>query len=160
MAACSLTIRASPPQRQRVTVSDPEVVGILRPLLGRTRSARILVSQEPRGWQPVTSADINDYLREVVGKQFTAKDFRTWRATVLAAEGLARHGVTSSQSGQRQAIRQVLMEVAARLGNTPAVARSAYVDPRVLDLYRDGRVLDPADGNAESGLRVMLRPRY
>jgi DNA topoisomerase I len=147
-------------QRQRVAVSDPEVIGVLRPLLGRARSARLLASQELGGWRPITSADINDYVRDAVGEQFTAKDFRTWRATVLAAEGLARRGVASSQSGQRQAIRFVLLEVAARLGNTLAVARSAYVDPRVLDLYRDGVVLNTADGNAESGLRVMLQSRY
>jgi len=89
----------------------------------------------------VTAADINDYLREVSGADFTAKDFRTWNATVLAAVGLAVSGHAESDSARKRAVARAVAEVAGYLGNTPAVARGSYIDPRVIDRYEHGRTI-------------------
>src|SRR5204862_2732789 len=90
-------------------------------------------------WHDVTAADINDYLREVSGGDYTAKDFRTWHATVLAAVGLAvSEGAADRDAARKRAIARVVREVADYLGNTPAVARASYIDPRVIELYEGG----------------------
>ena len=89
----------------------------------------------------VTAADINDYLREVSGADFTAKDFRTWNATVLAAVGLAVSGHAKTDSARKRAVARAVKEVAGYLGNTPAVARGSYIDPRVIDHYEHGRTI-------------------
>ncbi len=95
----------------------------------------------------VTAADINDYLREVAGDDFTAKDFRTWHATVLAAVGLAvSEPASGSESTRKRAIARVVREVAGYLGDTPAVARASYIDPRVISLYEHGNTIAPALG--------------
>ncbi len=98
-----------------------------------------------RGWHDVTAADINAYLGEISGDEFTAKDFRTWHATVLAAVGMA----VSEQAGataaaRKRAIARAVAEVAGYLGNTPAVARASYIDPRVIELYEAGITIAPA----------------
>ena len=86
--------------------------------------------------------DLNDYLREISGGDDTAKDFRTWHATALAAVGLAvSEGAAASDSARQRAIARVVREVADYLGNTPAVARASYIDPRVIDCYQHGRTI-------------------
>jgi DNA topoisomerase IB len=87
----------------------------------------------------VSAADINAYLGEISGGDYTAKDFRTWHATVLAAVGLAvSQPAASSDSARKRAVARVVREVADYLGNTPAVARASYIDPRVIELYQHG----------------------
>jgi DNA topoisomerase IB len=89
----------------------------------------------------------HDYLGEISGGDYTAKDFRTWHATVLAAVGLAvSEGAAGSEGARKGAIARVVQEVAGYLGNTPAVARASYIDPRVIDLYQDGRTIVSALG--------------
>jgi DNA topoisomerase IB len=84
----------------------------------------------------VKSADINAYIKDATGGDFSAKDFRTWSATVLAAVALAvSSGVATSETGRKRAIARAMQEVSRYLGNTPAVCRSSYVDPRVIDRY-------------------------
>ncbi len=93
------------------------------------------------------TADINDYVREISGGDFTAKDFRTWHATVLAAVGLAvsTRAATQSETARARAVSRVVAEVAEYLGNTPAVARASYIDPRIIELYERGiTTIDPA----------------
>jgi Eukaryotic DNA topoisomerase I, catalytic core len=102
---------------------------------------RLLAYRSGRCWHDVTAADINDYLREVSGGEFTAKDFRTWHATVLAAVGLAVSEGAVTAAARRRAIARVCQEVASYLGNTPAVARASYIDPRVIGLYEEGRTI-------------------
>jgi DNA topoisomerase IB len=93
----------------------------------------------------VTTTAINDYIREVSGGEFTAKDFRTWHATVLCAVGLAvSKPAAANASARKRAIARVIREVADYLGNTPAVARASYIDPRVIDLYERGITIEPA----------------
>jgi DNA topoisomerase IB len=82
----------------------------------------------------VTATDINGYLAEVTGGEFTAKDFRTWHATVLAAVGLAvSEHAAGTAAARKRAISRAVAEVAGYLGNTPAVARASYIDPRVIE---------------------------
>ena len=113
----------------------------------RDDSPELLAHRVPGGWHDVTTTDINDFIREVTGGDFTAKDFRTWHATVLAAVGLAvstRAG--DSETARKRAVVRVVKEVAAYLGNTPAVARASYIDPRIVTLYEEGRTIAPALG--------------
>src|SRR5438270_11643946 len=109
--------------------------------LKRARSGgpELLGYQGPDGWVDIKSNDINGYLREITGGDFTAKDFRTWHATVLCAVGLAVSDVVpSSESARKRAVTRAVREVAHYLGNTPTVCRASYIDPRVIDLYNDG----------------------
>jgi DNA topoisomerase IB len=106
-------------------------------------------------WRNVSPADINDYLREVSGGDFTAKDFRTWHATVLAAVGLAVSGQAApSRAGRTRAVARVVQEVAGYLGNTPAVARASYIDPRIIELYEDGVTIAPVLADLGKGQDV------
>ena len=89
----------------------------------------LLVFREGGSWQDVRSADVNAYLQEKIGEEFSAKDFRTWHGTVLAAVELAAEGAPASKSGAERAIRAAVRRVAEQLGNTPAVCRSSYIDP-------------------------------
>jgi DNA topoisomerase-1 len=87
----------------------------------------------------VRSADINAYLKDATGEDVSAKDFRTWGATVLAAVAVAVSGAAAqTKTARRRVVVRAVKEVATYLGNTPAVARSSYIDPRVFDRYQDG----------------------
>ena len=129
-------------------VVDPDVFSVVRSLKLRRSCPDcedLLVYRGGRRWHNVTAADINDYLREISGDDYTAKDFRTWHATVLAAVGLAVSvHAAESPAARNRAIARVVQEVAAYLGNTPAVARASYIDPRVIALYEEGITIAPA----------------
>ena len=105
----------------------------------------------------IGSSDVNDYLREITGQDFTAKDFRTWSGTVLAAWALKElEGVDSEAQAKRNVVRAV-EQVAEWLGNTPAVSRRSYVHPAVIDAYLDGDVVRAARQTADRKLREDLR---
>jgi DNA topoisomerase I len=143
--------------RERRRIADPEVCRVLRDLRRRRRGEdRLFGYWQGRRWHDVHAEDVNDYLREAAGCEMTAKDFRTWHATVLAATCLAEAGPRDSEPKRRRVVAGVMRRVAELLGNTPAVARASYVDPRLLDLYRDGR-LDPLRGaTARTAERKLL----
>ena len=127
--------------KQRVqAVVDDSVRKVVDALLERDdRSKELLAYKDRTGWHDITSVDINGYLRDVVGDEVSAKDFRTWHATVLTAVGLAvSTQAPTSVTGRKRAVTRVVKEVSEYLGNTPAVCRSSYIDPRVIDLYDDG----------------------
>ena len=113
-------------------------------------------------WHRVHSPDINDYLKELTGLDVSAKDFRTWNATVLAAVGLAVSPVPrTSVSSRKRAVARVVKEVSEYLGNTPAVCRASYIDPRVIERYQRGdTIADALDrlGEAESGSLAIQGP--
>src|SRR3954464_3946176 len=106
----------------------------------RGGSHELLAYRDGRRWRDLKSADINAYVKEVTGGDFSAKDFRTWNATVLAAVALAVSGpaAQSSQRAHKRAVKRAVNEVAHYLGNTPAVARASYIDPRVFDCFDGG----------------------
>jgi DNA topoisomerase-1 len=113
--------------------------------------------------QAVTSCDVNAYLKQVSGRDITAKDFRTWAATVMAAKALAEAGPAESLTRAAKAVREVVKEVAVRLGNTPTVCRASYIHPQVIDAYQNGELtLDllptaGAEGASPHGLRLEER---
>jgi DNA topoisomerase IB len=129
-------------------VADDRVCAVVRSLKRRRDGGDGLLAYRsgPR-WHDVTATDINDYLREVAGDDFTAKDFRTWHATVLAAVGLAvSEQAAATDRARQRAIARVVREVADYLGNTPAVARASYIDPRIIDSYERGITIASALG--------------
>jgi DNA topoisomerase IB len=129
-------------------VAEDQVCAIVRSLRRRRNGGdQLLVYRSGPRWHDVTAADINDYLREVSGGDFTAKDFRTWHATVLAAVGLAvSEPAAGRDAARKRAVARVVQEVAGYLGNTPAVARASYIDPRIIELYEEGRTIASALG--------------
>ncbi|HET8619990.1 MAG TPA: hypothetical protein VFM27_13580, partial [Acidimicrobiales bacterium] len=134
-------------QRRVVEIRDPEVIEVVRALKRRRRGGpELLAYKDDRGrWHDVRSSDINAYLQEALGPGFSAKDFRTWAATVLAAVALAAEeaevdGELSDTRRQRAVVR-VVKGVASQLGNTPAVARGSYVDPRVIEEFHRGETV-------------------
>ena len=128
--------------RRVQSVIDPEVHEIVAELKRRRGgSEELLAFREGRRWRDLKSVDINAYVKEVTGGDFSAKDFRTWNATVLAAVALAVSGPAAAhgtKTARKRAINRAVKEVAGYLGNTPAVARASYIDPRVFDRFDGG----------------------
>ncbi|MBW3592447.1 MAG: DNA topoisomerase IB [Actinobacteria bacterium] len=127
-------------KRQIRSVVDPDVQKVVAELKKRRAGGPELLAYKVDGtWFDVKSADINAYIKETTGGDFSAKDFRTWSGTVLAAVALAVSGpMATSKTGRKRAITRAIKEVAHYLGNTPAVARASYIDPRVFDRYCGG----------------------
>jgi DNA topoisomerase IB len=127
--------------RRMQSIVDPEAVAVVKSLLRRRGGGHeLLAFKQGRRWVDVRSADINEYVKAVSGGDFTAKDFRTWNATVLAAIGLAvsAPAALGSKAARKRAIVRAVKEVAHYLGNTPTVCRASYIDPRVIDRFEDG----------------------
>lgn len=128
----------------RIEIDDAaviEAVEIMRRRRGQ--DLRLLSYKERRSWRSVLPTLVNKYVRETTGIEATAKDFRTWHATVLAAAALAstpEHG--ESRASRKRAVSGAMKEVSSFLGNTPALARSSYVDPRVIEAYERGRTIN------------------
>ena len=132
-------------QHRRCQTADPDVLDVLTHLRRRRTppETELLAYKDERGrWCDVRSADINGYLQEHLGGEFTAKDFRTWAATVLAAIGLSDVEAAETDAARKRAVAKVASDVARHLGNTPAVARSSYIDPRVIDAFEAEETLD------------------
>jgi DNA topoisomerase-1 len=103
--------------------------------------------------QPVDSADVNDYLREISGDDFTAKDFRTWAGTVAASLALREFTEIDSDAERKKAVVEAIEKVAKQLGNTPTVCRACYVHPEILDAYMDGTLVDALSQRARGAGR-------
>ena len=167
-------------RREHVTISDGEVVfdfpaksgqrrvqsirdaGARRAIeaMRRRRSGPqdLLAYREGGEWRDVRSEDINAYLRERLGGEHSAKEFRTWHGTVIAAVELAREGPAPSRAAAERRIREAVKRVSERLGNTPAVCRRSYIDPKVFDCYRDGGTIElPRLGGRQLGARQRTR---
>jgi DNA topoisomerase I len=127
-------------QRRLQSIGDPEVAAVVRELKRRrSKSEELLAYKDGRRWVDVKSSDINEYVKDAAGGGFTAKDFRTWSGTVLAAVALAVSAPAQRGKGSRKRAKtRAIKEVAHYLGNTPAVARSSYIDPRVFDRFDGG----------------------
>ena len=139
-------------------IVDPDLADMVARLKRRGGRARLLAWRDDSGgWHPLSAADINDDVRERTGGDFTAKDFRTLHGTVTAAVSLARSGPGETPTARKRAVVQAIRLAADALGNTPAVARSSYVDPRVIDRYEKGETIDATRlRSAEAELRRML----
>ncbi len=136
--------------RRTVEVEDPEVVRAVRSLMRRpNRTERLLVCRNASGWVDVRSDDLNARFKELVGDEYTVKDLRTWHGTVLAAAAFADADPAVSRRVAKRVEAAVMKEVAEELGNTPAVARGSYVDPRVVTGYEQGLTIAAATRRAE-----------
>jgi DNA topoisomerase I len=145
--------------KQRLqAVVDPLAVDIVTKLKRRRGGGdELLAYKHGRRWRDLRSGDINDYIKEVTGADYSAKDFRTWSATVLAAVALAVAGeVADTKSGRKRAMTRAVKEVSFYLGNTPAVCRASYIDPRVFDAYVGGLIIRPALEKAADAARDEL----
>ncbi|MFW3116274.1 DNA topoisomerase [Mycolicibacterium mageritense DSM 44476 = CIP 104973] len=139
--------------RRTLTVEDPEIVRAVTALRRRAgREQRLLAYRNSTGFVDIHAEDLNARFKEMVGDDYTVKDLRTWHGTVLAAEGFATADPPVAEKVVKRVESAVMREVADALGNTPAVARSSYVDPRVIEGYRDGLTI-------AAGLRRAARVR-
>jgi DNA topoisomerase-1 len=124
----------------RITISDAQVIEALDVMRKRRGgSTRLLAYRGDSRWADLDASAVNAYISEMVHEDLTAKDFRTWHATVLAAVALAESPEKGdTKASRKRAVKAALEEVAAYLGNTPTIARKSYVDPRVIEQYEDG----------------------
>jgi DNA topoisomerase-1 len=128
-------------KRRIQQLEDPDIIGIVRTLKRRRGGGdELLAYKRGSRWVDVKSADVNAYVKQAAGGDFSAKDFRTWNATVLAAVALAVSGpaASASKTARKRAQKRAVDEVARYLGNTPAVCRASYIDPRVFDRFDGG----------------------
>lgn len=137
-------------QRWNSTLDDGDLAAALRPMLRRSTSGAALAYRSSNGlWQALDAPTLNEFLRQVTGGDFTAKDFRTWQATVLAAMELARaNAEATTRTARKRALSHTMQVVAEHLGNTPAVVRKSYVDPRLADRFMAGDVIPIAGYSA------------
>ena len=133
-------------QRRRQGVEDERVSAIVAALKRRRGGGdELLAYKAGRRWVDLRSSDINEYVKAATGGDFSAKDFRTWNATALAAVALAvSYEATATKTARKRAVRRAIEEVSRYLGNTPAVCRASYIDPRVFDAYAAGLTIRPA----------------
>jgi DNA topoisomerase-1 len=131
--------------RVRSELVEPELAAAMRDLL-ELRGPRVFKYEWEDRVYNLTSKRLNDYVKIYLGEEFSAKDFRTWGGTLLAsiyfAERVGKEGFPESVTEQKRSVTAVMRRVAERLGNTPAVTRSSYVSPAVLEQYFDGRTID------------------
>lgn len=125
-------------QERELRIQDAAVVATLTQMRKRRGgSTRLLAYKAGRRWHDLTPEDVNDYIKTVTSEDCSAKDFRTWHGTVVAAAALARQSATT-KTARKRAVSAAMKEVAEHLGNTATIARKSYVDPRIVDLYEDG----------------------
>ncbi|RBY81129.1 DNA topoisomerase IB [Blastococcus sp. TF02-09] len=137
---------------REVELTDRPTATVVRQLVERPEGTgeELLAYQVEDGtWRDVTSGEINAYLKEISGAEITAKDFRTWNATVLMAAKLAEAPPASSRTARKKIVSAAYKEVSEQLGNTPAVCKASYVDPRVVDRFEHGETVAAALGKAE-----------
>ncbi|RIJ69991.1 DNA topoisomerase IB [Nakamurella silvestris] len=137
-------------------IHDEILLEVVAPLRARRGGpAELLAYREGRSWHRITGEDINTYLKEVTGLEVSAKDFRTWHGTVLAAVALAQEFAGHdpekvwSQRAKAKAVRQAVVAVSDQLGNTPAVCRTSYINPAVVDAFEEGATITSAVLRAE-----------
>ncbi|MDQ1050518.1 DNA topoisomerase-1 [Streptomyces sp. V4I2] len=125
---------------------DDQALAVVRAPLRRPRGGdRLLVYWERGAWRELHGGDLNEALRRLAGTDITAKDFRTWHATVLAAVALSvtAEAARATPAARRRQTSRAVREVSHYLGNTPAVCRASYIDPRVFELFEEGRTIAP-----------------
>jgi DNA topoisomerase I len=136
----------------------------LAPLVSRMKRRRsggmeLLAYRERGRWYDLRSADINAYLKDLLGPEHSAKDFRTWHATMMAAIDIAGAEADGSKASRKRAIAATVACVAEHLGNTPAVCRASYIDPRVFERFKEGRTIGPSLAGTAATDDDVLRER-
>jgi DNA topoisomerase-1 len=126
----------------RTVLVDEELASAIKVLLAVPGGRRLFRYEHNGELVNLGARRLNEYIREYLGDEFSAKDFRTWGGTLVAAIELAERGEEETAAAQKRAVAAVMRSVGERLGNTPAVARSSYVSPAVVEQYLDGRTID------------------
>ena len=137
----------------QIDVDAPKVARIIRKCQELPEQELFEYIDDDGQRRDVKSDDVNAYLKEVTGQDFTAKDFRTWAGTVLAAEALQEFEKFDSQAQAKKNVVKAIERVAQRLGNTKAVCRKCYVHPTILNSYMDGNLIEQLKGRAEKELK-------
>jgi DNA topoisomerase I len=131
--------------RRTLEIEDPAVVKVVRSLMRRDcPSDRFLVTRSASGWTDLHADDLNARFKELVGAEYSVKDLRTWHGTVIAAAAFVDADPPVSKKVVKRVESAVMQQVSEELGNTPAVARSSYVDPRVVTSYERGKTIAAA----------------
>jgi DNA topoisomerase-1 len=126
----------------RTAVVDSELADAVKTLRGVPGGRQLFRYERDGSYCNLTGANLNEYIRQYMGEEFTAKDFRTWGGSLLAAIALAEHEEPESETDAKRKVASVMRAVGEKLGNTPAVARASYVSPAVVEQYLDGRTID------------------
>jgi DNA topoisomerase-1 len=125
-------------KKQKRAVRDKDVAAIVA-TLKKTQGAELFKFTQNGRLVDVKDRHVNDYIQSIIGKDFTAKDFRTWAGTLLCSIALAMQGQGTSKTDRKRRVRKAVVATAEQLGNTPAVCRSSYICPRLLDEYMEGK---------------------
>lgn len=152
----TLSFPAKSGKRAFIEIDDADLSRAVALLAVGRRGSSLLAYERGRRRVALTPGDVNAHIRALTGGAFTAKDFRTLRGTILAAEALARIGTVDTKRDRKRAENLAVRATADALGNTPAVARGSYIDPRVFARYERGRLLD-LDVSPETAIRALLR---
>lgn len=139
-----------------VRVDDKRLARIIRHMRDLPGQELFQYVDDDGEQRAVDSSDVNDYLREITGEDFTAKDFRTWSGTVLAALALQEYEKFDSEAQAKKNVVRAIETVAERLGNTPSICRKCYVHPSVIESYLDGTMLEAMRTRAREEMRVDL----
>jgi DNA topoisomerase-1 len=143
-----------------IELADPRLAKIVRRMQELPGEELVQYVDDEGETRRIESADVNAYLKEITGEEFTSKDFRTWAGTVLAARALCAAEAAGSQAEARRQLNQAVEAVAKKLGNTRAVCRKCYIHPRVIECYLDGRLRRLMNGAAEeAALARVLRAK-
>ena len=126
----------------RTAIVDEELADAMKKLVQLPGGRRLFRYEIDGSLSNLTGAHLNDYIEKHMGDEFTAKDFRTWGGTLIAAIEFAEHEAPETETEAKKVVADVMRAVGAKLGNTPAIARSSYVSPAVVEQYLDGRTLD------------------
>ena len=151
----ALSFPAKSGQTAAIEITDESLAEALTDFASGASTAFLLAYRKGRRRVKITPAEVNTYLKDVLGASFSAKDFRTLHGTIIAADALARIGVLDRRGQRNQAERLAVQAAATALGNTTAVARNSYIDPRVFRQYARGRTLDLAV-TPETAIRRLL----
>ena len=150
------TFRGKSGKRHAVTLKNRRLVNLIAKMRELPGQELFQYLDEDGVPQPINSADVNAFLREIAGDEFTAKDFRTWAGTVLAAWALREFTAFDSEAAAKRNVTQAIERVASRLGNTPAICRKSYVHPEIVGAYLDGSLLASLRLEIETELREEL----
>jgi DNA topoisomerase-1 len=153
----TLTFPAKSAQKWTSTITDEDVARLLGEIVDSRGARSRLLSWKDGTWHTIRPASLNEYIRRQTRGEFTAKDFRTLHGTITAAAALAHLGAGGSERERAKRMSAAVNEAADALGNTPAIARNSYIDPRIFDRFRSGEVIDLSNGRApEPALLELL----
>jgi len=155
-ATIQFAFRGKGGKRHEISVRDPQLARIVRRCQDMPGQDLFGYEDESGNARDVTSQDVNEYLRGIAGEDFTAKDFRTWAGTVLAAIALRECKASTQQRQAKKNIVNAIEAVAKLLGNTPAVCRKCYIHPEILDSYLTGETIDTIRQRANAAIKKQI----